>query len=88
MIVYDVKLYDPKTDTVTVVFTVAERRRDPNRPRGRTTIQNLAKSLLGNEFWSKNWHNISITEWHVYSRDVGRDGKSNSNEKCFFIIER
>ncbi len=86
MIVYDIKLYDPKTDTVTVVLTLPERRQDPNRPRGSITIQKLAKSLLGNEWWSKNWHNISITERYVYSRANGvrvGDSLSSTNNLQF-----
>ena len=89
MIVYDIKLYDPKTDKVTVVLTLTERRQDPNRPRGSMTIEKRAKSLFGKEWWSKNWHNISITERYVHHRaNGGRDGDSKSTEKCFFIIER
>ena len=93
MLVYDIKLYDPKTDTITVLLTLPERRQDPNRPKGTVTIQNLARSLLGNEWWSKNWHNISITERYIYSRanivvNGGVNGDPKSTEKCFFIIER
>ena len=89
MIVYDIKLYDSKTDSTTIVLTLIERRQDPNRPKGRETIENWVKSSFGNEWWSKNWHNISITERYVYSRANGvRVGDSKSTEKCFFIIER
>jgi len=46
MILYDIKLYDMNTDTETLVITLQERRRDPDRPRGRGTIERWGKSLL------------------------------------------
>jgi hypothetical protein len=61
MIIYDIKLYDAKTDTVTLVISLPERREDHDRPRGRITVEKWAKSLLGEDWWLKNWHNISIT---------------------------
>ncbi len=89
MIAYDIKLYNPNTEEVTIVLTLLERRENPNRPRGRQTIENWVKSLFGNEWWLKNWHNISVTERYIYSRaNGGRCGDSKSTEKGLFIIER
>jgi len=62
VILYDIKLYDTKSDTFTFVVSLPERRLDHERARGRMTIGKWAKSLLGEDWWLKNWHNISITE--------------------------
>ena len=53
MIVYDIKLYDFKADSTTVVAMLPERRKDYDRPRGRITIEKWAKSLLGEDWWLK-----------------------------------
>ena len=79
MIIYDIKLYDMKTDTVTLVLTLPERRRDYDRPRGRTTIEKWTKSLLGDDWWLKNWHNITIIQrshdhWRANGRITKRGG--------------
>ena len=62
MIIYDIKLYDAKTDTVTIVISLPERRQDHDRAKGRMTIEKWARSLLGEDWWLRNWHNISITK--------------------------
>jgi len=62
MILYDIKLYDSTTETASVVLTLVEKRRDQSRPRGKETIEKWVKSLLGEEWWLKNRHNISITQ--------------------------
>jgi len=62
MIAYDIKLYDPRTSKETIVLTLIDRRQGYDRPRGRITIEKWVKSLLGEEWWLKNWHNISITQ--------------------------
>ena len=60
MVVYDIKLYDLNTDSETVVVVLPERRKDYDRPRERRTIEKWAKSLLGENWWLQNWHNIVI----------------------------
>ena len=86
MIVYDIKLYDSRTDTTTIVLTLIDRRQDYNRPRGRVTIEKWVKSLLGEEWWLKNWHNISITQRIYEETERGRrisskrEVRSNSPE--------
>ncbi len=62
VILYNIKLYDTKSDTFTFVVSLPERRLDHGRVRGRMTIEKWAKSLLGEDWWLKNWHNISITQ--------------------------
>lgn len=76
MILYDVKLYDVKTDTATIVITLPERRRDPDRPGGSGTVERWAKSLLGEDWWLQNWHNISITERDNFGYRNGNGGGS------------
>ena len=79
MIVYDIKLYDLKTDSETVVAVLPERRKDYDRPRGRITIEKWAKSLLGEDWWLQNWHNILITQESHWGdrRDSG-----NGRNRC------
>jgi len=74
MIIYDIKLYDARTDTVTIVISLPERRQNSERPRGRMTIEKWARSLLGEDWWLKNWHNISIAQSHHnhLRRDIGK----------------
>jgi hypothetical protein len=60
MTIYDIKLNDPTTGTGSVVLTLMDRRQDQSRPSGEVTIENWVKSLLGEEWWLKNRHNISI----------------------------
>jgi len=62
MVIYDLKLYDMKTDMTTIVAVLPERRKDYDRPRGRSTIERLVKSLLGEDWWLQNWHNIVIAQ--------------------------
>jgi len=62
MVFYEIKVYDPKTDRAAIVVSLPERRLDHERTRGRITIEKWAKSLLGEEWWLKNWHNISIAQ--------------------------
>lgn len=62
MIFYEITLYDAKTDTATIVVSLPERRLDHERARGRVTIEKWARSFLGEDWWLKNWHNISITQ--------------------------
>ena len=71
MIIYDINLYDPQTDTVTFVISLQEKRQDYDRPRGIMTMRKLARSVLGEEWWLKNWHNISITQRSHYHRRNG-----------------
>ena len=48
MVIHDIKLYDAKTDTVTIVTSLPERRQDYDRARGRMTIEKWARSLRHN----------------------------------------
>ena len=76
MVIYDINLYDARTDTVTIVISLPERRQDYDR-RGRMTIEKWAKSLLGEEWWLRNWHNISITKSnHNHWRGIGGRSKT------------
>jgi hypothetical protein len=72
MIIYDIKLYDSRTNTATTVLTLIDRRQDYNRPKGKVTIEKWVKSLLGEEWWLKNWHNISITQRAYDDTEKGR----------------
>jgi hypothetical protein len=64
MTIYDINLYNVTTDTATIVISLPERRQDPERPRGKIAIERWARSLLGEDWWLKNWHNISIAVRH------------------------
>ena len=80
MVVYDIKLYDINTDSETVVIVLPERRKDYDRPRGKTTIAKWAKSLLGEDWWLRNWHNIVIRErgYREHQRESGNGSKSEA----------
>lgn len=79
MVVYDIRLYDLNTDTETVVVVLPERRKDYDRPRGRITIEKWAKSLLGEDWWLQNWHNIVIRKRGYYGR-FGENGNGSMKE--------
>ena len=82
MVIYDIKLYDAKTDTVTIVISLPERRQDYDRARGQMTIEKWAKSLLGEDWWLRNWHNISITKSnHNHWRGNGAGSKAPPRPK-------
>jgi len=72
MILYEIKLYDAKTDTETLVFTFPERRVDYDRPRGRKTIEKWTKSIMGENWWLQNWHNIAIRKGDFFKRGNNR----------------
>ena len=80
MLVYDIKLYDLNSDSETVVIVLPERRKDYDRPRGRATIVKYARSLLGEDWWLRNWHNIVIRErgYHQNHRENGNGSKSEA----------
>ena len=77
MVIYDIKLYDAKTDTVGIVISLPERRQDYGRARGRMTIEKWARSLLGEDWWLRNWHNISIAKSN-HNHWRGNSGKSKA----------
>ena len=78
MVAYDIKLYDLKTDSETIVVVLPERRKDYDRQRGRMTIEKWAKSLLGEDWWLQNWHNIVIRKraYHGHRRENGNGSKN------------
>jgi hypothetical protein len=72
MILYEIKLYDAKTNAETFVVMLPERRADYDRPRGRRTIEKWIKSLIGEDWWFKNWHNITIRKRNYFERGDNR----------------
>jgi hypothetical protein len=72
MILYEIKLYDAKKDIETLVLTLPERRIDYDRSRDKITIEKWTKSLMGEDWWLQNWHNIAIRKGDFFKRGNNR----------------
>ena len=72
MLLYDIRIHDLKTDIETTVITLVERRSDPARPADRNTVEKWARSILGEDWWLQNWHNIVIKREYFRNEEQRR----------------
>ena len=62
MITYKIVLYDPKVRKITTLTEMPERRINPKRLKGKSTVINWLKYIYGKEWYSHHKNLIGISE--------------------------